>query len=438
VITKATIKLLRQEDMKAKKLARRKKLKALKAANRLASSTPQDEEESEEEDAEEDEGAADGTGDHLPGPSLQSSLPDGGEEEEERNPYGIQLDRLTRDVYGDGTEGCRGKYDLPLELVLEKERLLKEGFPDWTKAEYRLFLAALEKFGKNNLQAVVEEVQHCTEKDPKDIERYYKVFWKKYREVSDWQKIIDRIERGQKKIDRLLNLQHSINQKVKRHYGEIDLSSGSGHPADEFLQTSACSWSHSPSYQQLSTPWSLYYGNPGRGRYFVEEEDHALILLMHRYGYGSWDEIAAVIRHSKFFSFNWCFNSRTTADLIKRCDFLLRLIEKENEKENGPTSGVRITSTLGGGEGEGGEGENGSGEISDGDHGGDGNGNGNGGGEGAINAKGNKRKRKSSANADVDANAKQSEEANGERIPKKRGRKPGKKILPQSDGTSEY
>jgi hypothetical protein len=423
VITKATIKLLRQEDLKAKKLARRKKLKALKAANRLASSAPQDDEESEEEDGgdvEEDDGVGDQSNQ-----SLQLICLD---DEEEKNPYGIQYERLSRDVYGDGTEGCRGKYDLPLELVVEKEQLLKEGFPDWTKAEYRFFLSTLEKYGKNNLKAVIEEIRTETEKDPKDIERYFKIFWKKYRDLSDWQKIIDRIERGQKKIDRLLNLQNSINQKVKRHYGDVDFlqNTCSGHPADEFLTTSSCSWGQSAAYQQLSTPWSLYYGNPGRGRYFIEEEDHALILLMHRYGYGAWDEITAVIRHSKYFSFNWCFNSRNTADLIKRCDFLFRLIEKENEKENGGSGGGGVqtmANSL----------MNGSGEVSDdggagGDH--ENNENGGDGGAGAggdgMSSKG-KRKRKSNANVN-DAN-----EVNGERIPKKRGRKPGKKILPQNE-----
>ena len=39
-----------------------------------------------------------------------------------------------------------------------QERLLAEGFGDWTKKDFRAFISACEKYGRKNLDAIVTEV----------------------------------------------------------------------------------------------------------------------------------------------------------------------------------------------------------------------------------------------------------------------------------------
>lgn len=51
--------------------------------------------------------------------------------------------------------------------------------------------------------------------------------------------------------------------------------------------------------------------------------------MAHRWG--QWDELKAEIRKSHLFRFDWFFKSRTAQELQKRCEALVRLIEKENE-----------------------------------------------------------------------------------------------------------
>jgi len=54
-----------------------------------------------------------------------------------------------------------------------------------------------------------------------------------------------------------------------------------------------------------------------------------VVCLAHRWG--QWDELKAEIRKSHLFRFDWFFKSRTAQELQKRCEALVRLIEKENE-----------------------------------------------------------------------------------------------------------
>lgn len=49
-------------------------------------------------------------------------------------------------------------------------------------------------------------------------------------------------------------------------------------------------------------------------------------------GYGNWDQLKSEIRKSWRFRFDWFIKSRTPQELSRRCDTLIRLIEKENEE----------------------------------------------------------------------------------------------------------
>jgi SWI/SNF-related matrix-associated actin-dependent regulator of chromatin subfamily A member 5 len=92
-------------------------------------------------------------------------------------------------------------------------------------------------------------------------------------------------------------------------------------------------------------PWlelKIQYG-ANKGKAYTEEEDRFLLCMIHKLGYGAWDEMKAEIRKSWRFRFDWFFKSRTPQELNRRCDTLIRLVEKENEEADAKkASGRRV------------------------------------------------------------------------------------------------
>lgn len=128
------------------------------------------------------------------------------------------------------------------------------------------------------------------------------MFWKRYKELGDWQKIIERIEKGEQKIQRRVAIERALALKVARHKNP---------------------------YQTLTIP---YGPSTGKAKAFTEEEDRFLVCMMAQVGYGNWDVIKMEIRRAWQFRFDWFMRTRTSAELQRRCDTLIRLIEKENEE----------------------------------------------------------------------------------------------------------
>jgi hypothetical protein len=52
----------------------------------------------------------------------------------------------------------------------------------------------------------VEDIAHsvfeATGKSKAEAARYHSVFWKRYKEVEGWEKVVDRVEKGEQKIAR--------------------------------------------------------------------------------------------------------------------------------------------------------------------------------------------------------------------------------------------
>ena len=68
--------------------------------------------------------------------------------------------------------------------------------------------------------------------------------------------------------------------------------------------------------------------------------------MTHKLGYGNWDELKAAFRTSLLFQFNWFVKSRTTTDLARRCDTLIRLVERENHEFEERERQARIEKKL--------------------------------------------------------------------------------------------
>ncbi len=90
-----------------------------------------------------------------------------------------------------------------------------------------------------------------------------------------------------------------------------------------------------------------YYGN--RGKCFTEFEDLFLVWQVHECGYGNWEMVRARVLESEYFMFDWFIRSRSSLEIQKRCDLLVKYIMKEYN-----TGGKKIGGGGGGGGGDGG------------------------------------------------------------------------------------
>jgi SWI/SNF-related matrix-associated actin-dependent regulator of chromatin subfamily A member 5 len=205
-----------------------------------------------------------------------------------------------------------------------KNRLYGEGFPDWNKKDYKAFCMALERHGRYDFFSISRDVKNETGKTDQEIQRYFVAFWTNYRRIQDWKKVLEKIERGEKKILRLRQTRDQIQEKIERHLEDtfgsdcFDVKEGKIPSANELLEHS---W-----YKM-----KINYGSSSKGRAYQEEEDAFLIAMMYRHGYGAAERIRMSIRRAWQFRFDWYFKSRSALEIQKRCDFLVKIVEKENE-----------------------------------------------------------------------------------------------------------
>lgn len=129
--------------------------------------------------------------------------------------------------------------------IAEKDSLAHKGFENWTKRDFNNYLKANERYGRDNLEAISKDVEGKT---PDEVKEYAKVFWKRYKEVVDFEKILLNIEKGEQRILKTRDVQDALTTKVQRYRLPL---------------------------QQLK----IVYGQ-NKGKTYNEEEDRFLVLLI--------------------------------------------------------------------------------------------------------------------------------------------------------------
>jgi len=183
------------------------------------------------------------------------------------------------------------------EEITEKEKLLEQGFSSWSRRDFNAFVKGCEKYGRDNMEKIAGEIES---KSLNEVRQYSTIFWEKYKDLNDWERIIKNIEKGEGKIKRKEDIVKALDAKVSR-------------------------------YQNPFKQLKIMYGT-SKGKIYTEEEDQFLVCNVHKIGYGNWEELKMEIRRSWQFRFDWFLKSRTTSELNRRCDTLIRLIEKENQE----------------------------------------------------------------------------------------------------------
>ncbi|PHZ07630.1 uncharacterized protein RHIMIDRAFT_242445 [Rhizopus microsporus ATCC 52813] len=191
----------------------------------------------------------------------------------------------------------------PLTEQEEEERktLYAKGFSNWSKKDFATFINACAKYGRNNFDAITSDLENKT---LDEVKKYAKVFWQRYKEITDYERHIAKIEKGESELEKQADIQGQLTQKVKKHRVPL---------------------------QQLK----IHYTQPTKGKNYTEEEDRFLIVMLEKYGYGTenvYDHIRREIKQSPLFRFDWFLKSRTSQEIARRCNTLISLIQKENSE----------------------------------------------------------------------------------------------------------
>jgi SWI/SNF-related matrix-associated actin-dependent regulator of chromatin subfamily A member 5 len=184
-------------------------------------------------------------------------------------------------------------YELTDEEIQEKEDLLEEAFVDWNRRDFQMFVKGCTEFGRKNLVDIGSIMETKTLEETK---RYSKVFWERYKELPDWERIESTITKGEQKIEQNNIKMNALVAKV----------------------------------ESCANPWFDLYikGGGASSTNWTKEEDSFLLCLAYKYGL-SWDKIHQEAISAWQFSFDYYLRSRSEVDIERRVNTLLRIIEKE-------------------------------------------------------------------------------------------------------------
>lgn len=175
------------------------------------------------------------------------------------------------------------------------------GFKTWNRRDFKSFLTAMEKFGRSDRDSVVQEVVAHLGKDENEVQRYFDTWMLRHTEISDDERSMTRIIKGEEKIQRRKDITAALDWKVSQYR---------------------------KPWQELRLTFTTT-----KGKSFTEDEDRFLTCMMHKLGYGRWEELKLEIRKAWQFRFDWYIKSRTPLELQRRCDIIVRSIEAEKDPE---------------------------------------------------------------------------------------------------------
>lgn len=191
------------------------------------------------------------------------------------------------------------------EPLTEEEEQLKsqwenEGFTNWTKTDFRKFITACGKYGRNSIQAITMEL--APGKTEEEVRRYATAFWSNLERIDDYEKYLKMIENEEEKVKRVKLQQEALRRKLSQYKNPFfDLK-----------------LKHPPSTNNKRT--------------FSDEEDRYILIMLFKYGLDRenvYEMIRDEIRDCPLFELDFYFRSRTPMELARRGNTLLGCIEKE-------------------------------------------------------------------------------------------------------------
>lgn len=199
------------------------------------------------------------------------------------------------------------------EEQAEKEALAQEGWSEWSRRDFQQFIKGCEKHGRTAYAAIAEEIG-LGDKSEADVRAYSQVFWAHVHELSDGDRIVQRVEEGESRRKKLQHHERLLRRKVDAY----------GAPLQEL---------------------KLVY-NQAKGKAYSEDEDRFLLVRLADYGLSGedvYERIRADVLGYPEFRFNWFIKSRTPQELARRCHTLLTIVVKEEEELEAAASAEKKT-----------------------------------------------------------------------------------------------
>ncbi|KAK5942442.1 chromatin remodeling complex Adenosinetriphosphatase [Knufia obscura] len=192
-----------------------------------------------------------------------------------------------------------------------KQKMQEQGFGHWNRRDFQQFTNGSARYGRKNYELIATEVDS---KDAKEVEEYAKVFWKRTKEISDWEKHVNNIIKGEELIATNLRNQKLVRRKMEMYRVPL---------------------------QQMKIMYTVSTTNK---KVYTEEEDRFLLVMLDRHGVDRenlYEDIRDEIRESPLFRFDWFFLSRTPIELSRRCQTLIQTVVREfGEDKDSKTNGV--------------------------------------------------------------------------------------------------
>lgn len=194
------------------------------------------------------------------------------------------------------------KHGLGEEERAEFKQLLADGFSEWNRTDFRHFVNQCEKFGRENIEAISSSVEG---KAPEEVKRYYEAFWKNLTTISNHDKVLKRIEKGEARLHRTAKLSDILDYILR----------------------------DTPDMGEGMESLELKYKALHRGKGYTTKEDRFLLYTTKRLGFGEWDKVRRAVAVEPEFTFDYFLKSRSAAELEKRVVQLIRIKEKDYERD---------------------------------------------------------------------------------------------------------
>jgi SWI/SNF-related matrix-associated actin-dependent regulator of chromatin subfamily A member 5 len=156
------------------------------------------------------------------------------------------------------------------------------------------------------------------------------VFLKKMKTLKDYDRIEAQLQRGEKRLEDQKRMEDLVMWKVGRRHNPFATmniqypSAQKQYTEDEGQNTRASPCAVTGEAHEMRSC---------RVCILLRCSDRFLLLTVSRLGYGQWEELRAAISRAWLFRFDWFLKSRTTAELTKRVDYLVKLLAEEKQKE---------------------------------------------------------------------------------------------------------
>lgn len=187
------------------------------------------------------------------------------------------------------------------EQTEEKNRLLAEGFADWSRHHYSAFVKASGKYGRSMYAKIATDVNKPVSAVKTYSEAFFnETFGMKRLPGTEYDRVVKLIEKGERKINDIKGIMRGTRVLISL----------------------------------FENPWrELQFTHVNtKDKKFNAEEDRWLLCWAHKYGYGQWEAIKFAIRRGSNFRFDYFLKSLPPEAIGHRCEQLMKAAEKEVEQ----------------------------------------------------------------------------------------------------------